>query len=621
LQILTHEQQGALLEIGTGTRGVVLDSNKTFINFFKDWVIKTPDSVAIHDNKSQLTYDELDKRSNAVAAYLNKAVSDQEGTIGVVLSRSINTIVILLGVLKLGKAYIPLDPTFPLERLKYIVSHSKTKTLICDNQFSFFDTKDITILNTETVLSDSINEVVSESRKLPKSKDTAYIIYTSGSTGNPKGVEIDHSSLMNFLLSIKERLEIQPKDLLYAVTTYSFDISILEFFVPLISGASVFIANNESLIDAQKIIKDIETIEPSIIQATPSFYQLLFNAGWTGDKKIKVLCGGDSLSVALASQLLSLSKELWNMYGPTETTIWSSIKHIKQSEEASNIGSAIDNTSLFVLGEHRELLPKGAQGILYIGGDGLAKGYYKDKKLTEQRFIKNPYKKGLLYETGDIVKWNTENELVFFGRNDHQVKVRGYRIELGDIEAKLNAIEEISQVIVIVKKDTLEEAVLVAFYSSSQLLKTADIKKRLREALPDYMIPSQFIRLDKFPLTPNKKIDRKALFQIDFNKDVQKEYKAPTTEIEKELLTLWKEYFELEKISINDNFFDLGGHSLTATKLVSRIQEEFSIKLSINNIFEYATIEQQAQIIENLQLLSHVSKEDNLETEFENYNI
>ncbi|KAA1243793.1 non-ribosomal peptide synthetase [Aquimarina sp. RZ0] len=622
LQILTSREHKTLLNKGTSVKNIALDSDKTFLNFFKDWTAETPDAIALQDNKTQLTYDELDRKSDGIAVYLNKVSPKKETTIGVVLDRSVSTVVVLLGILKSGKAYIPLDPTFPIKRLEFIVSNSGTKTLIWDEQFSFFDNKEIRMLTTSTLFSEiNHNKLIIDTKELPKAKDTAYIIYTSGSTGNPKGVEVGHYSLMNFLLSIKEKPGIQAKDVLYAVTTYSFDISILEFFVPLISGAVSFIAHNETLSDAQKIIEDIERVKPNIIQAAPSFYQLLFNAGWKGNKEIKILCGGDSLSEALASQLLSSSKELWNMYGPTETTIWSSTKQVKKPGDSYNIGNAIDNTSLYVLGEHKELLPKGAQGVLYIGGDGQAKGYYKNKLLTKEKFIKNPFGKGLLYDTGDIVRWNSEDELLFLGRNDYQVKIRGYRIELGDIETKLNFIDNINQAIVIAKRDALDEAVLIAFYTSDSELKTSELKKQLKKVLPDYMIPNQFVLINEFPLTPNKKIDRKALSEMHIRVDTQKEYKEPITEIEKKLENIWKEFFELEKISINDNFFDLGGHSLTATKLVSRVQQEFSAKTSINKIFEHPTLEEQARIIENIQLLNQKSAEEDIETQFENFTI
>ena len=297
-----------------------------------------------------------------------------------------------------------------------------------------------------------------------KFTDTAYVIYTSGSTGNPKGVEIGHQALLNFLLSMQQKPGILITDTFFAVTTYSFDISILEFFGPLISGATVCIASNKTLNDPEKIIQTIEKINPSIIQATPSFYQLLFNAGWKGNKSLKILCGGDLLSEDLAEQLLKKCGQLWNMYGPTETTIWSSIKQITNRKEASNIGKPIRNTQFYILDRFKKLLPVGSTGSLYIGGDGLAKGYFKDSELTKQKFISNPFKEGtLFYDTHDLAKWNNYGEVEFLGRKDNQVKIRGYRIELAEIETKLNAIPEIKQAVVIAKKDKNSEAFLVAY--------------------------------------------------------------------------------------------------------------------------------------------------------------
>ncbi len=623
LQLLTNHQRELLLKEGSSRTNRVLDGEKTFLNFFKEQVMERPDSIAIKDRESHLTYAELDNKIHNIAIQIKKKISEEEIVIGVVLDRSVNMLLILLGILKSGKAFIPLDPTFPKERLQYTVTHSETKTLICDEEFSFVDTDEIKLLNVEDLLSEKIlSNSDKDITELPTAKDTAYVIYTSGSTGDPKGVEVGHYSLMNFLLSIKENLKISTTDVLYAVTTYSFDISILEFFVPLISGASVFIANNETLSDAQKIIQDIEIVKPSIIQATPSFYQLLFNAGWKGNKKIRILCGGDSLNEGLASQILSSSKELWNMYGPTETTIWSSIKKIKAFGEANNIGKAIDNTFLYILDENRELLPKRARGVLYIGGAGLAKGYFKNEFLTKKRFIKNPFGKGLLYETGDIVQRNQENELLFFGRNDHQVKVRGFRIELGDVEIKLNAIESIDQAIVIAKKDLSNDTTLIAFFISKNTVEPSEVRKQLKKSLPNYMIPSQFIQIDEFPLTPNKKIDRKALKQIKAKASRKNDYIPPSNKTEERLITIWKEFFEIEKISLNDDFFDLGGHSLIATRLIIRIQEEFSIKLSINKIFEYPTLEEQAQYIENIGLVNQkTAKENDLEIKFDNFTI
>jgi surfactin family lipopeptide synthetase A len=290
--------------------------------------------------------------------------------------------------------------------------------------------------------------------KNPKSIDTAYVIYTSGSTGDPKGVEIGHKSLLNFLVSMCNKPGMGPNDLLYSVTTQSFDISMLEFFVPLIIGATVYIESPENLKNPRKILDKLLEIQPTVIQATPSFYQMLFNAGWMGNKNLRVLCGGDILGKALAKKLIDNCKELWNMYGPTETTIWSTLKKVETPEEATVIGVPIYNTSIYVLDYAKKLLPIGSIGNIYIGGIGLAKGYYKDDWLTTEKFTNSFFldKQCIIYDTGDIGKWNENGEIQFLGRSDYQVKIRGYRVELGDIESKLNKLNPIKSSVVIAKK-------------------------------------------------------------------------------------------------------------------------------------------------------------------------
>jgi len=380
--------------------------------------------------------------------------------------------------------------------------------------------------------------------------------------------------------------------------------------------------SNETLSDPEETINLLEDIKPTIIQATPSFYQQLFNVGWNGDTQLKILCGGDALGEFLANQLLESSSELWNMYGPTETTIWSSIKKIEKSDQANIIGKPIANTSVYVLDEFLQLRPKGSTGNLFIGGAGLAKGYYKQDELTNQRFIKNPFDDGFIYETGDVVKWNKDNELVFLGRNDNQVKIRGYRIELGDVETKLNEIRDIKTVIVIAKKDASGNSFLVAYFTSEKNIEINSLRSLIKDALPYYMIPSQFIKLDVFPLTPNKKINRKALINLyDASLISSEEYLPPNSEIEKKLVVLWKEILGVEKIGLKDNFFDLGGHSLSVTKLVSSIQKEFSIKVSLNKVFEHAILQEQSRLIENIQLVSQHNINQDEETKFENFSI
>ena len=387
LNYLTSEEENQLLTVFNNTN-VEYSKDETLLSSFNKQVKEHPNKTALFDSNQKYSYLELDVLSNQIAESLLKDPK-RENTIniGILLERSVTTVAIMLGILKAGKSFIPLDPTFPKERLKYIIKHSSIKLLISDQKNNEFP--ETNTVSVDSLLVD-IQNLTGKGSYSIESTNTAYVIYTSGSTGNPKGVEIGHQALLNFLLSIQGKPEIEVTDTLCAVTTYSFDISILEFFTPLISGGSVYVVCNETLNNPEEIIQTIEKIKPTIIQATPSFYQMLFNAGWKGNKDLKILCGGDLLSEDLAGQLLKKCGQLWNMYGPTETTIWSSVKEITNKKEVSNIGKPIRNTKFYILDRFNKLLPIGSSGSLYIGGDGLAKGYFKDSELTRQKFISNP---------------------------------------------------------------------------------------------------------------------------------------------------------------------------------------------------------------------------------------
>lgn len=607
LNYLTIEEEHQLLNDFNNTY-VEYPKDKTLLYFFNKQVKKYPNKTALFDRNKKYSYLELDIVSNKIAEYiLNSSEEEKTSNIGVLLDRSATTVAIMLGILKAGKSFIPLDPTFPDERLKYIIDHSTLKMLISDQELIGFP--EITTIKINDLLA-SILSLKGKTSISVKSTDTAYVIYTSGSTGKPKGVEIGHKALLNFLLSMQQTPGIQDTDTLFAVTTYSFDISILEFFVPLISGACVYIASNETLKDPEKTIQTIEKINPSIIQATPSFYQLLFNAGWKGNKRLKVLCGGDLLSEDLAGQLLKDCGSLWNMYGPTETTIWSSVKQITTEIEASNIGSPVKNTQFYILDTFKKLLPIGSNGSLYIGGDGLAKGYFKDSELTQQKFIPNPFEEGtLFYDTNDVAKWNANGELEFLGRNDNQVKIRGYRIELGEIETKLNNFLEIRQAIVIAKKHKNQDAFLVAYIiKENENYKESNCIEALEKELPKYMIPYTFLVVEKFPLTPNKKVDRKVLAQKEIIKSTSREgFQQPKTILQERLLEYWKGVLHYGgDISVRDNFFSLGGHSLNAVKLIYLINNELQYAISLKTLFDFPTI---------TSLSNHLSTIDNVETQ------
>ncbi len=578
--------------------------DQTLVHFFEKQAQNNPNDIAVRDVSGLYTYAEFDQKSNQVANYLIKNfLDDDKKPVGVLMHRSADLVVVLMGILKSGLSYIPLDPDFPKERLAYIVDHSEVTCIIGTSHTRSDMHSEAVFLEANTLLNYSDKHRPNLSNI--QSSDTAYTIYTSGSTGNPKGVVIRHQSLLNFLISIQKKPGLTNQDLLFSVTTQSFDISVLEFFVPLLSGASLYVANKDILKDPLVLKEQLNIISPTIIQATPSFYQMLYNAGWKGNKQLKVLCGGDLLSQSLAKKLVDTCSEVWNMYGPTETTIWSSVKQIQEPKDGYNIGKPIHNTCFYILDEYLQLLPKGAIGTLYIGGDGLAAGYLKDEEKTTSKFIESPFQKGeKIYNTGDLGRWNHDGEIEFFGRNDHQVKIRGYRIELGEIETKLNQLQSIVSSVVVAKKTGDQEASLIAYVvADKENIDDQTIIREISKDLPEYMIPYTIVQVDGFPMTPNNKIDREALTKRDIRKKGSTDTKEkPETTLEICLCTYFGEVLELtSEIGVVDNFFSLGGHSLKAVKLISKISDGLQYQISLKDIFDHPTVRSLSVFLEKQQ--------------------
>ncbi|MDC8104560.1 amino acid adenylation domain-containing protein [Chryseobacterium sp. B21-037] len=558
------------------------DHNKTFLDLFNEKTLEFPDKVAIADENFSLSYTETNKISTQIADYLLHHHNDEK-TVAVLLNRSAYMICVLLGIMKAGKAYIPLDPEFPVQRLQYILQDSKAQLLISEENIS------LNLTDIESILvSDIVNKSLCNKEVYVTPTDTAYIIYTSGSTGNPKGVEIGHASLLNLLESISEKPGIDDQDTMYSVTTYSFDISILEFFTPLINGATLYIASEKTLRDPVATIQEIVEVKPSVIQATPSFFKRLLSVGWEPDSELKIMCGGDLINNDLIEELLASCKELWNMYGPTETTIWSSTKKIESGTLPQNIGQPIKETSFYILDTDLNLLPVNTVGDIYIGGKGIAKGYYNNEDLSLERFIKNPFRKEeLMYKTGDVGKWNEQGEILFFGRSDNQVKVKGYRIELGDIENHLNTVENIEDSVV-VAKEVEGENQLIAYLKTHAPIEISSLYEKLHEKLPYYMVPQFIFPIEEFPLTPNQKIDRKSLSMKDFPSEEPATIQIiKDAEMMQELKDVWREILNYKKdIEDKDNFFELGGHSLLISRLVNVLNKKFSVHLTMKDVFE-----------------------------------
>ncbi|MGB7332615.1 MAG: amino acid adenylation domain-containing protein, partial [Terriglobales bacterium] len=541
---------------------------------------KTPDVIAAAFESEQLSYRDLDRRANQLANYLRSTGVKPGVMVGVFVERSLDMIVALLGVMKAGGAYVPMDPTYPAERISFVLNDASVPVLL--TQESLFKTVNVgaarhVFLDTEWT---TIAQCPSDAPpSAPAADDLAYVIYTSGSTGKPKGVEIPHRAVVNLLLSMSKRPGLKANDTLLAVTTLSFDIAGLELFLPLAVGAKLVIASREAAADGNLLLSRIVSSGTTVMQATPVTWKLLIEAGWEGKPALKVLCGGEAFPRDLANELVRRAQSVWNMYGPTETTIWSSTLEVKAGDGPVPIGPPIDNTQFYVLDAAQQLVPIGVAGELYIGGDGLARGYFHRPELTAEKFVADPFRSNAssntnvrMYKTGDLVRRTPDGAIEFLGRLDHQVKLRGFRIELGEIETALARYPGVREAVVIVREDIPGDKRLVAYVTSEQqAITVATVREALTGKLPNYMLPSAVVRLDAMPLTPNGKIDCKALPAPDTGRAArQKEFVAPRTEQEKTLAAIWAEVLHLERVGIQDNLFELGADSLHIFQIVAR---------------------------------------------------
>ncbi len=465
---------------------------------------------------------------------------------------------------------MPLDPHFPEERIDFIVSDSEACLFLDDRNWERFDAES----------ADNLDIVLSADAP-------AYVLHTSGSTGKPKGVEITHRNLVNFLTSMAREPGLGADDILLAVTTLSFDIAGLELYLPLTVGAQVVIASREEASDANRLIRLMESSGATVLQATPATWRMLLDSGWEGSQTLKALCGGEALPAALAQQLLPRCGELWNMYGPTETTIWSSVFRI-ESDFSGNapLGRPIANTTMYVLDSQNEPVPAGVTGELYIGGDGVASGYWKRPELTAEKFQADPFVPGArIYRTGDLARYDSTGVIHYLGRADFQVKVRGFRIELGEVETALARHEAVRECVVIAS-----EAQLAAYVTLHHLVSSQTLRDYVRASLPDYMVPGAIVVLEALPLTPNGKVDRKALSAVEIRREVSEGYVEPRTPTEIAVAAIWADVLNAPQPGAAGDFFELGGHSLLATRVISRAQQVFEVDLPLRGLFEHHTV-------------------------------
>ncbi len=589
---------------------VLFDWNNTKIDYphlclhqlFEAQVERTPDAVAVVFEDQQLTYSQLNEKANLLAHHLIKLGVKPNSLVGICVERSLEMVVGLLGILKAGSAYVPLDPAYPRSRIAFMLEDAQISVLVTQSQLIPALPSHHAIAVCLDTDSEQINQNDAHNPNITVTPDNlAYIIYTSGSTGTPKGVQIFQSALVNFLTAMRQSPGLSEKDILLGVTTLSFDIAALEIFLPLIVGARLAIASRQVATDGTELLKQMQDLGVTVMQATPATWRLLLAAGWQNSPGLKILCGGEALDTKLANELLLRGEQVWNLYGPTETTIWSVIDRVSSSDSVISIGRPIGNTQIYILDPDLKLVPVGVIGELYIGGAGVAKGYLNRPELTAERFISHPFEVGdsRVYKTGDLARYLPDGRIEYLGRSDFQVKLRGRRIELLEIEAKINTHPEVGESVVVLREDDPGNQRLVAYIVSKSLnLKAGELRRYLEELLPNYMVPNLFVMLEALPLTPNGKVDRRSLPAPETSRpELEKLFAPPRTAVEEEIAKIWAEILNIEQVGIHDNFFDLGGHSLLATQAISRLRAAFNVELPLRQLFESPTVAELAVAI------------------------
>lgn len=580
---------------------VTISSDQNLLSLFEKTGGFYSDKIAVTFQDSSLTYAQLNRQVNQLCRYLTDSGIGKGDIVAMAVDRSIPMLVSLLAILKAGAAYLPLDPAYPAERITYMLADSSAKMLLVSAAYQdkFPSEAKETNIDELWIKLDSY-DTQNPGIKI-SGEDLAYVIYTSGSTGKPKGVKVTHLNLVNFLLSMQKQPGINDADRLLAITTISFDIAGLEMYLPLISGAEVVIAPSDAVRDGRLLISLIDQKDITMLQATPSSWQMLLDAGLQKRQHLKGLSGGEPLPKELADHLLDLIPELWNMYGPTETTIWSTLKRVQPGEKQITVGAPVDNTRIYILDETGVPLPDGVMGEICIGGTGVAAGYLDRTQLTAEKFIDDTFSDlpgSKLYRTGDLGKILPSGELQCLGRIDNQVKIRGHRIELGEIESILSARPGVKQAVVIAHDDLSRNKYLVAYVipetgndKQTVNLDSKELHDQLAELLPDFMVPEDYITLQNYPLTPNGKIDRKA-----FPKPDRKHHNGsnggalPDSPAEKLIARIFEEALGTSDVSLDDDFFELGGHSLLAVKVMVAIEKETGERLPLATFFNNSTV-------------------------------
>ena len=590
--MLSEAEKNKILYVFNNTK-TDYPKDKTISELFEEQAKKTPNNTAVVFGMQKLTYKELNEKANSLAYYLRENGIETNNLVGVMVNRSLEMIIGMLAVLKAGGAYIPIDPTYPKDRIEYMLKNSNSKILLTQEHLhDITDFKNCVYID---LSNDSIYSLPNDNPNHTNTpEDLAYVIYTSGSTGLPKGVMLKQKNIVNFVYGIMKEFGFTYKDTIVSITTFSFDIFVLESLLPILNGLKTVITSEEEQTDIKMFNELCKKNNVTIFQTTPSRLQAMLAKENSFDfiKKLKyILIGGEPFPPALLKQLQESSKaRIYNMYGPTETAVWSSLKDLTNADKI-NIGKAISNTQLYILDKFNNPLPVGVPGELFIAGDGVCKGYYNNLELTQKVFLNNPFVPNeLMYKTGDLCMLLPNGEVEYLERVDNQIKIRGLRIELGEIESKIldyNGIEKVC----VIKQTINNRDFISAYFTASKRINPSSLKKYLSNYLPKYMIPSYFTVLEKFPYTPNGKIDKKALKLPEevLSNSREAEYIAPRTDLEKQFCAIWEQILNVSPIGITDNFFELGGDSILAMNLNLELKS-ITDTISYADIFKFPTI-------------------------------
>ena len=568
---------------------------------FEEIARTSPDRVALMVKDDATTYGELNARADRIAAALRMRGAVPGELVGVFLPRGGDLVAALLGAAKSGAAYVPLDPVYPKGRIENILEDARPVAVITVTEML----DRLPVASEQALCLDRDSDLPADddpevALTLVSQQDLAYVIFTSGSTGRPKGVQIGHRALLNFLEAMREAPGFTEKDVLLAVTTVSFDIAGLELLLPLYVGATVCIALQPG--DPVSLLRDLDRYRPTMMQATPATWKLLLAAGWQGDPGLKILCGGEALEPGLAEALLMRCDELWNMYGPTETTIWSAAYSVRQlGADAIPVGRPIRNTTFYVLDGRGQPVPQGVVGELWIGGEGLARGYLHRPDLTAERFVPCPWARSgemRMYRTGDLVRYRSDGTLDFYGRADFQVKLRGFRIELGEIDNALRQCDRVTDAVTLLLEDDGEKRLVAWIESQGEAPSPAALRDRLRESLPEYMVPAAFVFLETLPRLPNGKLDRSSLPKPEKLKREDDAFTAPASGTQQVVAQVLQEVLQVDRVGVDENFFDLGAHSLQMVRVHATLNQRMEKPIPLVALFQYPNVRALSNFIE-----------------------